>query len=162
MRDGGRALGRRATLDLLRFLVRRVGTLPVLLLVSYRDDEVGAQHPLAAALGDVATCETLTRIGLDRLSRDAVSELAAGSAVNADELHRLTGGNPFFSRDPRRRPGRAGKQRATAQCFRGGVGPAGPAVGARARYRARRDDLRPARRCAAAGEGVPGRDGGVG
>ena len=85
-----------ATLDLLRFLVRRVGTLPVLLLVSYRDDEVGAQHPLAAALGDVATCETLTRIGLDRLSRDAVAELAAGGAVNADELHRLTGGNPFF------------------------------------------------------------------
>jgi hypothetical protein len=40
-----------ATLDLLRFLARRVGTLPVLLLVSYRDDEVGAQHPLAAALG---------------------------------------------------------------------------------------------------------------
>jgi len=36
---------------LLRFLARRVGTLPVLLLVSYRDDEVGAQHPLAAALG---------------------------------------------------------------------------------------------------------------
>ena len=85
-----------ATLDLLRFLARRLGTLPVLLLVSYRDDEVGAQHPLAAALGDVATCETLTRIGLDRLSRDAVAELAAGHAVNADELHRLTGGNPFF------------------------------------------------------------------
>src|SRR3984957_15226120 len=85
-----------ATLDLLRFLARRVGTLPVLLLVSYRDDEVGRQHPLAAALGDVATCETLTRIGLDRLSRDAVAELAAGHAVNSDELHRLTGGNPFF------------------------------------------------------------------
>ncbi|MDT5051301.1 MAG: hypothetical protein QOG75_7229, partial [Mycobacterium sp.] len=85
-----------ATLDLLRFLARRVGSLPVLLLVSYRDDEVGAQHPLAVALGDVATYEALTRIGLTRLSRDAVAALAAGSPLNADELHRLTGGNPFF------------------------------------------------------------------
>jgi DNA-binding CsgD family transcriptional regulator len=85
-----------ATLDVLRFLARRVGSLPVLLLVSYRDDEVGEQHPLAVALGDVATCATVTRIGLDRLSRDAVAVLAAGGGVNADELYRLTGGNPFF------------------------------------------------------------------
>jgi DNA-binding CsgD family transcriptional regulator len=85
-----------ATLDLLRFLARRVASLPVLLLVSYRDDEVGTQHPLAVALGDVATYEALTRIGLTRLSRDAVAVLAAGSVLNADELHRLTGGNPFF------------------------------------------------------------------
>ena len=85
-----------ATLDVLRFLARRVGSLPVLLLMSYRDDEVGGQHPLALALGDVATCEAVTRIGLARLSRDAVAVLAAGSGVHADELYRLTGGNPFF------------------------------------------------------------------
>ncbi|MDT5096878.1 MAG: hypothetical protein QOC76_615 [Mycobacterium sp.] len=85
-----------ATLDVLRFLARRVGSLPVLLLVSYRDEEVGERHPLAMALGDVATCPAVTRIGLDRLSRDAVAELAAGGGVNADELYRLTGGNPFF------------------------------------------------------------------
>jgi predicted ATPase len=30
------------------------------------------------------------------LSRDAVAVLAAGGGVNADELYRLTGGNPFF------------------------------------------------------------------
>lgn len=86
----------RATLDLLRFLARRARSLPVLMLVSYRDDEIGAQHPLAVARGDLATVEALTRIGLAPLSRDAVAELAAGSGVNADELHRLTGGNPFF------------------------------------------------------------------
>jgi DNA-binding CsgD family transcriptional regulator len=85
-----------ATLDLLQFLARRARSLPVLLLVSYRDDEIGAQHPLAVARGDLATVEALTRIGLAPLSRDAVAELAAGSGVNADELHRLTGGNPFF------------------------------------------------------------------
>ncbi len=85
-----------ATLDLLRFLARRARTLPVLMLVSSRDDEIGAQHPVAVARGDLATVEALTRIELAPLSRDAVAELAAGSGVNADELHRLTGGNPFF------------------------------------------------------------------
>ncbi|MDT5174148.1 MAG: hypothetical protein QOG37_1399, partial [Mycobacterium sp.] len=85
-----------ATLDLLRFLARRARSLPVLLLVSYRDDEVGAEHPLAVARGDLAGVEALTRIGLVPLSIDAVAELAAGSGINVDELHRLTGGNPFF------------------------------------------------------------------
>jgi len=85
-----------ATLDLLRFLARRIESLPLLLIVSYRDDEVREQHPLAVALGDVATCAALTRIGLPPLSLDAVAQLAAGSGVNAEELHRLSGGNPFY------------------------------------------------------------------
>ncbi|ORW51817.1 LuxR family transcriptional regulator [Mycobacterium paraense] len=85
-----------ATLDLLRFLSRRIGSLPLLLVVSYRDDELDAQHPLAVVLGDVANCGALNRIGLEPLSRDAVAVLAAGSGVNADRLHDLTGGNPFF------------------------------------------------------------------
>ncbi len=85
-----------ATLDLLRFLSRRIGSLALLLVVTYRDDEVGPQHPLAAAIGDMATCAAVTRIQLDPLSRDAVALLAAGSALNATELHALTGGNPFY------------------------------------------------------------------
>jgi predicted ATPase len=36
-----------ATLDLLRFLARRLGAAPVLLVVTYRDDEVGPLHPHA-------------------------------------------------------------------------------------------------------------------
>jgi DNA-binding CsgD family transcriptional regulator len=85
-----------ATLDLLRFVVRRIASLPVLLVVSYRDDELDDQHPLSVALGDVASCASVTRIGLEPLSREAVAVLAAGSGVNADHLHRLTGGNPFY------------------------------------------------------------------
>ena len=68
-----------ATLDLVRFLARRIGSLPLLLLMSYRDDELDAQHPLSVALGDVATCAAISRIGLAPLSRDAVAVLAAGS-----------------------------------------------------------------------------------
>jgi DNA-binding CsgD family transcriptional regulator len=85
-----------ATLDLVRFLARRIAELPLLLVVSYRDDEVGPQHPLAVVIGDMTTCATVTHISVDRLSREAVGVLAAGSGINADQLHQLTGGNPFF------------------------------------------------------------------
>jgi len=73
-----------ATLDLLRFLARRVESLPVLLVVSHRDDEIGAQHPVAVLLGDLATTAAVTRIALNPLSGDAVAVLAAGSGVSAD------------------------------------------------------------------------------
>ncbi len=86
-----------ATYDLLRFLARRIESLPLLLVVSYRDDQLDRQHPLSVALGDIATCAAVSRIGLVPLSRDAVAVLAAGSGVNADQLHQLTGGNPFYA-----------------------------------------------------------------
>jgi DNA-binding CsgD family transcriptional regulator len=85
-----------ATLDLLRFLGRRITGLPLLLVMTYRDDEVGPQHPLAAAIGDVATSAAISRIRLQPLSRDAVAELVVGSGLNATDLHRLTSGNPFY------------------------------------------------------------------
>jgi tetratricopeptide (TPR) repeat protein len=85
-----------ATLDLLRFIARRVGSLPLLVLASYRDDEVGPQHPLSLVLGDLATHAAVSRITLTPLSREAVAVIATGSGINADALHRLTGGNPFY------------------------------------------------------------------
>ncbi|MBV9723430.1 MAG: LuxR family transcriptional regulator, partial [Mycobacterium sp.] len=85
-----------ATLDLLRFVARRIGSLPLMLVVSYRDDELDGQHPLWGALADLARCAGVRRIGLAPLSRQAVAVLAAGSGLNAEHLHHLTGGNPFF------------------------------------------------------------------
>lgn len=85
-----------ATLDVLRFLARRIDVLPLLLVVSYRDDEVGDRHPLAALLGDLATSAHVSRIGLVPLSLEAVGRLAAGSGLNAETLFRQTGGNPFY------------------------------------------------------------------
>ncbi len=84
------------TLDLLRFVARRIDSLPLLLVVSYRDDELGAAHPLAVALGDLASSAAVSRIRVAPLSRRAVAVLAAGSGINADRLHNVTGGNPFF------------------------------------------------------------------
>lgn len=85
-----------ATLDLLRFLARRIDTLPALVVVSYRDFELGQGHPLAVMLGDMSNHDSLTRISLSPLTIDAVRVLARGSRIAAGELYELTGGNPFY------------------------------------------------------------------
>lgn len=85
-----------ATLDLLRFLARRLGPLPVLVVATYRDDEVGHRHPLRLLLGDLATTRTVHRLSLPALSLEAVRVLAHGSVLDAAALHRRTAGNPFF------------------------------------------------------------------
>lgn len=85
-----------ATLDLLRFMARRVGDAPALLLATFRDDEVGRLHPLRVVLGDVATQPAVRRMALTPLSREAVALLARGSPLDSAHLYRKTGGNPFF------------------------------------------------------------------
>ncbi|HEX7705276.1 MAG TPA: AAA family ATPase [Thermoanaerobaculia bacterium] len=85
----------RATFDLLKYLARRVAATPLLLVLSYRDDEVGPEHPLVSVLGE--SNSRVERIALEPLSRRAVDELAAERGVQASpELYALTGGNPFY------------------------------------------------------------------
>jgi DNA-binding CsgD family transcriptional regulator/tetratricopeptide (TPR) repeat protein len=85
-----------ATIDLLRFLGRRLRDAPVLLIATYRDDGLAADDPLRIALGDLATQRSTRRMGLAPLSADAVQILADGTGLDAAELYRLTGGNPFY------------------------------------------------------------------
>ena len=85
-----------ATLDLLRVLARRIGSLPVLLIATYRDDELAASYPLRMALGDLAVQRCTRRVDLAPLSAAAVAALSAGSGLDAAELYRVTGGNPFY------------------------------------------------------------------
>jgi DNA-binding CsgD family transcriptional regulator/tetratricopeptide (TPR) repeat protein len=85
-----------ATLDLLRYLGRRLKELPVLLVVTYRDDGLSARDPLRVVLGELGTQRSTRRIDLAPLSRSAVDALAGAVAASGTELHRLTGGNPFF------------------------------------------------------------------
>ena len=83
-----------ATIDVLTFVARRVEAIPALLVVSFRDDEVGPDHPLRRALA--ATPAGCThRLALERLSVEAVGRLA-GADADATSLHAITGGNPFF------------------------------------------------------------------
>lgn len=85
-----------ATLDLLRFLGRRLEPLRAMLVATFRDDEVGPTHPLRVVLGDLATAHAVRRLAIPPLSEQAVGVLAKDSGLDAGALHRLTGGNPFF------------------------------------------------------------------
>ncbi|HEU0291836.1 MAG TPA: AAA family ATPase [Anaerolineales bacterium] len=85
-----------ATLDLLKYLGRRIRQTTSLLILTYRDDEIGADHPLRMLLGDLSSSQALHRIPLSSLSRAAVYELSKNKQVDSFKLYRLTNGNPFF------------------------------------------------------------------
>jgi DNA-binding CsgD family transcriptional regulator/tetratricopeptide (TPR) repeat protein len=85
-----------ATLDLLRFLARRVAKLPVLLLATFRDDALAPNDSLRLALGELAGQRYTRRIDVPPLTKAAVRHLAEGTAYSPDLLYELTGGNPFF------------------------------------------------------------------
>jgi len=85
-----------ATVDVLKLVVRRIASDPVLIVLSYRDEEVDAKHPVRVMLGELASGLALTRVALAPLSPEAVAQLAEPYGVDAGELPRVTGGNPFF------------------------------------------------------------------
>ena len=81
-----------ATLDTVTVLGRRIGSLPALLVMTFRGGEVPPGHPLRAALGAIGS-EQSALLELLPLSRDAVASLAGG---DGDALYAATGGNPFY------------------------------------------------------------------
>jgi DNA-binding CsgD family transcriptional regulator/tetratricopeptide (TPR) repeat protein len=85
-----------ATLDVIRLLARKVESAPVLMLGTYRDDQVDRSHPLRVLIGDLATSPAVARLSLGPLSAAAVADLASPFDLDAAELYRNTGGNPFF------------------------------------------------------------------
>jgi DNA-binding CsgD family transcriptional regulator/tRNA A37 threonylcarbamoyladenosine biosynthesis protein TsaE len=84
-----------ATLDLLKFTARRVERTLGLLIVTFREDELGADHALRAFLGDLPRAATL-RLALPPLSESAVVALARQAGRSPDGLYAATDGNPFF------------------------------------------------------------------
>ena len=84
-----------ATLDAIAYLGRRIDTAPCLLVVTFRDDELGPRHPLRFVLGELPS-RAKVRIRLDPLSEGAVEELAREAHRSAFGLYAATGGNPFY------------------------------------------------------------------
>jgi DNA-binding CsgD family transcriptional regulator len=68
----------------------------VLIVLSYRDEALEPTHPARVMLGEVASGLSLIRVGLAPLSLDAAARLAEPYEVDAEVLHQVTGGNPFF------------------------------------------------------------------
>ncbi|MCA0294173.1 MAG: AAA family ATPase [Actinobacteria bacterium] len=86
------------TLDALRFLGRRLAGLPVLIVATYRHDEVSPRHPLTPLLGDLAGLPDVHRLVVPPLTPDGVAALVerSGLGIDAVGLHARTEGNAFF------------------------------------------------------------------
>ena len=81
-----------ATLDSITVLGRRIGSLPALLVLTFRGGEVPPGHPLRAAMGAIRA-EDSVFLELAPLSESAVASLAGECA---DDVYAATGGNPFY------------------------------------------------------------------
>ncbi|MFT6991180.1 MAG: DNA-binding CsgD family transcriptional regulator/tetratricopeptide (TPR) repeat protein [Paraglaciecola sp.] len=84
-----------ASLDLLKYVARRISFVPCMLCLSYRDDEVAHDHPFNSVLALMPSAHTV-RVHLEQLSQNAVAKLSKQSAYDPETLHEITGGNPFF------------------------------------------------------------------
>ncbi|MFE5670275.1 AAA family ATPase [Agromyces sp. NPDC056523] len=92
-----------ATLALLRFLLRSLGSSRVLLLLTYRSDEVTRGHPLRGFLSETERDRWVERRELARLTHDEVRELVrtliddeAPSEQAIDTVFLRSDGVPFF------------------------------------------------------------------
>ncbi|HET6531412.1 MAG TPA: AAA family ATPase [Actinoplanes sp.] len=85
-----------ATLDWLRYLSRRIARTRALVMVTYRDDGPGDAALLRTVIGDLASHRGTRRLSLPPLSPEAVRRMAGEYGRDGDELHRLTGGVPFY------------------------------------------------------------------
>jgi DNA-binding CsgD family transcriptional regulator len=92
-----------ASLALLRFLMRALGSSRVLTVLSYRTEDVTRGHPLRGFLSEAERDRWVERIELGRLTRGQVRKLAKAlivdetpSATALDTVFRRSDGVPFF------------------------------------------------------------------
>jgi ATP/maltotriose-dependent transcriptional regulator MalT len=93
-----------STRDLLAFLIRNQGSLDgVLIVVTYRSDDLHRTHPLRPLLAELDRIERVIRMDLGRLSRQDTGRLVAQLTGRepGDELvaavYRRAEGNPLFT-----------------------------------------------------------------
>lgn len=91
-----------STLELLRFIVRMTERGRVLVLLTYRSDEVSRGHPLRSYLAELERTRRVTRWELARLQRDQVAALiehlrgGEPDLATVDRVYALSEGVPFF------------------------------------------------------------------
>jgi DNA-binding CsgD family transcriptional regulator len=95
-----------ASVEVMRFLVRRLDAMPCALVVTYRDDEIDVRHVARPLLGDVAALGHVATRKLEPLSPDGVAAMLADGPLEAERVYRLTGGNPFFVAEVAKEPDR--------------------------------------------------------
>ncbi|MDQ4064823.1 MAG: protein kinase, partial [Actinomycetota bacterium] len=91
-----------SSLLLLEFVARELRDMRVLVIGTYREEELGRQHPLSQALGNLSRARLSDRVVLRGLTQDEVGhfiELSAGISPSTDllaDVYAQTEGNPFF------------------------------------------------------------------
>lgn len=83
------------TLDFIKFFVRRLGQLPCLFILTYRDSETNLTRPLRNVLGELPP-DSFTKMALTPLSKHAVEEMATQKGYNGEDVYKISGGNPFY------------------------------------------------------------------
>ncbi len=83
-----------ATLDIIKFLGRRIDKTHAVLILTFRD-ETATNAPLRAAIGDLPQSR-VENLPLLPLSLEALATLV-GSGDEARSIWKITGGNPFFA-----------------------------------------------------------------
>ena len=86
------------SLELVSYLTRRLRGRPLLILLTWRDDEVGPAHALHRLAEGAVREGAATIVKLERLDRMAVRELAraAGAESAADRVYTESDGLPLF------------------------------------------------------------------
>ena len=84
-----------ATLDMVAFLGRRLALCRALLLITYREEELGPDHRMRTVLAGLPP-GLARRIALPSLSRAAVATLAQQAGRAAADVFEVTGGNPLL------------------------------------------------------------------
>jgi DNA-binding CsgD family transcriptional regulator/tetratricopeptide (TPR) repeat protein len=95
----------RSTRDFLSFLVRNARDARLLLVCSYRSDELHRRHPLRPFLAELERRATVERVELAPLSREELGALLEGilgeppGALLLADLFERSDGNPFFAEE---------------------------------------------------------------
>ena len=93
------------TVDLLRFLLRRIAATRSLVVGALRDEELDIAHPLRSLLGDVARSADAVTLRLQPLSIEAIAAMIESRPADPAQIARLTGGNAFFVTEMLEHPG---------------------------------------------------------
>jgi predicted ATPase len=98
--------GADASIEALRYIARRLGPTPTLIIGTYRSQDVDRRHPLTAMLEGFEGDRHFARINLRPLSpaehRELLSTYTGGAEVSDSVAHRLfesTEGNPYFTKE---------------------------------------------------------------
>ncbi|WP_461029666.1 ATP-binding protein, partial [Streptomyces sparsus] len=93
----------RSTRELFAYLLRSVHRARLVLVATYRSDDIHRRHPLRPFLAELDRLRTIRRIELPRLNREEVSAQIAGIRGGGvpprdlvDEVFTRSEGNPFF------------------------------------------------------------------